>query len=128
MTRSEIMARIGSRNTRPERRCRRLLRELGLRFRSQVRIAGYVRDFAVPAARVAIEVHGDFWHGCPRHYKPPKTNNGFWSEKVCANIRRDRTSARAVRRAGWRNVTLWECETETAWARRIARAVSSRLA
>lgn len=125
LTRSEMMARIKSKNTGPERRARALFREMGVRFRSQVRIAGYVRDFTVVGTRVAVEVHGCFWHGHPPCHKLPKTNVAFWVRKVEGNMLKDRTSARAVRRAGWRNVTLWECETDTQWMRKVLRAVTA---
>lgn len=126
MTRSELMSRIKSKNTAPERRLRGLLRSLRLGFRSQVRIAGYVRDFALPWCKVAVEVHGCFWHGHPTCYRVPKTNAGFWGAKARANMIRDRTSARAVRKAGWRNVALWECETDTEWSRKLWRAVAEQ--
>jgi DNA mismatch endonuclease (patch repair protein) len=47
-------------------------------------------DFVFREARVAVFVDGCFWHGCPRHGTRPKTNAGFWNEKIRRNIARDR--------------------------------------
>jgi DNA mismatch endonuclease (patch repair protein) len=61
-----------------------------------------------------IFVHGCFWHrheGC-LNCTMPKTRTDFWSKKFVGNVARDARSARALRRAGWRVMTIWECETD----------------
>ncbi|HMO66131.1 MAG TPA: very short patch repair endonuclease, partial [Verrucomicrobiota bacterium] len=65
-------------------------------------------DFVFRAARLAVFVDGCFWHGCPRHGTRPKGNAAFWRRKFAANIARDRRVDRALRRAGWRVLRIWE--------------------
>ena len=70
-------------------------------------------DLAVPAARVAIFVHGCFWH---RHARckgatTPKSNVGFWQDKFAKNVERDRRNRRDLKRLGWKVVVVWECQT-----------------
>ncbi len=66
----------------------------------------------MPGRRLAIFVHGCFWHGhdCARGARVPKTNQDYWLAKVARNRERDTVSQTALRAAGWRVETLWECE------------------
>ena len=66
-------------------------------------------DFVFLKSRTAIFVDGCFWHGCPRHATRPKNNAAFWRRKLADNRGRDRRVNRALRRAGWRVVRIWEC-------------------
>ena len=59
-------------------------------------------------ARVAVFVDGCFWHGCPEHAKPPRTNSGYWSAKIALNQARDRGQSAALEDAGWTVVRIWE--------------------
>ena len=65
-------------------------------------------DFIFRQARFAVFVDGCFWHGCPRHGTQPKGNRAFWKKKFARNIARDRLVNRALRRAGWRVLRIWE--------------------
>ncbi|MBN8246025.1 MAG: very short patch repair endonuclease [Verrucomicrobia bacterium] len=67
-------------------------------------------DFVFRAQRVTVFVDECFWHGCPRHATWPKQNGAFWREKLEGNRSRDRRVNRALRRAGWRVVRIWEHE------------------
>lgn len=109
------MASIRGRDTKPERAVQALLRSVlrgrGLRMRAHLGSLPGRPDLAVPAARVAIFVHGCFWHrhqGC-RLCSTPSTRRRAWQAKFAANVRRDRRAARALRALGWRVVTVWEC-------------------
>jgi DNA mismatch endonuclease (patch repair protein) len=62
---------------------------------------------------VAVFIHGCFWHGCPLHYTVPQTNAEYWERKVAGNRRRDRRTARAFRRMGWRVINIWEHSLKT---------------
>ena len=66
-------------------------------------------DFVFRQARLAVFVDGCFWHGCPRHGTQPKGNAAFWRNKISRNQARDRRVNRALRRANWRVVRIWEC-------------------
>ncbi len=67
-------------------------------------------DFVFPKQRTVIFVDGCFWHGCPKHATKPKQNGVFWRKKLAANAARDRRVNRALRRAGWRVLRVWEHE------------------
>ncbi len=63
-------------------------------------------DITFVGRKVAVFVHGCFWHGCP-HCQPqrPKTHKGFWNAKLDRNIERDDEKVTALKRAGWRVIT-----------------------
>lgn len=107
------MARIGPRDTKPEKLVRRLLHAMGRRFRLHRRDLPGTPDIVLPATRKAIFVHGCFWHrheGC-RKATTPKTRKIFWLDKFAANVERDARKELQLRAAGWDVITVWECET-----------------
>lgn len=108
--RSALMARVRSRDTLPELALRRSLRRLGVSYRSYRKVAAATVDVVLPERRTAVLVHGCFWHGCPRHYKPPKSRVLYWSEKVRANRDRDRRQIARLRSAGWKVLVVWSHE------------------
>lgn len=65
-------------------------------------------DFVFRQMRIALFVDGCFWHGCPRCYRRPKTNQKFWDAKFARNRERDSKVSRELRRLGWRVVRIWE--------------------
>lgn len=69
-------------------------------------------DFVFPKSRTALFVDGCFWHGCPRHATKPKSNRVFWKNKLAQNKIRDRRVNRALRRAGWQVLRIWECRLQ----------------
>jgi DNA mismatch endonuclease (patch repair protein) len=72
---------------------------------------GAVRpDFVFRREKVAIFVDGCFWHGCPEHFRRPKSRQKFWDAKIARNIARDVSVTKALRKAGWRVLRLWEHE------------------
>lgn len=107
-TRSALMSRIRSRDTKPERELRSALRRAGLRYRSYRTIRGVRVDAVIPAQRIAILVHGCFWHGCRLHYTAPHDNAEFWRAKLGTNRARDRRQLKEIRFAGWTPVVIWE--------------------
>lgn len=116
-------------DTTPELALRRLLHAAGYRYRVDAQpLPGLRRraDLVFRRRRVAVFVDGCYWHGCPEHYTPPRTNSGYWSAKVGANVRRDRdTDARLVE-AGWTVVRLWEHEDPTAALAVVVQALDPR--
>jgi DNA mismatch endonuclease (patch repair protein) len=109
--RSSIMRCVKSARTRPEEHVRGLLRQCRIKYRSQFRRLPGTPDFALPDLRVALFVHGCFWHGhgCPRGRRVPKSNRTYWTAKVARNIQRDAKNVKGLRLIGWRSVVLWEC-------------------
>ena len=123
------MARIRSRDTGPERIVRRLLTDLGLRYRLHRRDLPGTPDIVLGPRRLAIFVHGCFWHRharCPQA-TTPTANRDFWLAKFAANVARDRRHLAALRRTGWHPLVVWECETRRPdrLARRLHRTLAS---
>lgn len=107
------MARVGTKNTKPELLVRRALHRLGFRFRLHGRDLPGRPDIVLPKYRTAIFIHGCFWHrhpGCSKA-STPKTRVDFWQDKFDANVARDRRNVIALESAGWRVLIVWECET-----------------
>lgn len=113
LTRSEVMARVKGRDTKPEMRLRRALHAAGLRYRLQAKELPGRPDIVFRRAKLAIFVHGCFWHrhpGC-EHARTPKSRLDFWEPKLAGNVERDARQAADLAAAGWSVMTLWECET-----------------
>lgn len=109
--RSRMMSGIRGKDTKPEMAVRRALFAAGFRFRLHRRDLPGVPDVVLAKWRVAVFVHGCFWHrheGCP-YAKLPATRREFWKTKLEGNAERDRRSAEALRVAGWRVLVVWEC-------------------
>lgn len=85
-------------------------------------------DFAFPKSRVAIMIHGCFWHGCKKHYRRPTENMDYWALKVCRNMRRDRRARDSLRQLGWSVLTFWEHDLirEGYVIGRVTRALDAR--
>lgn len=122
---SATMSRIRAKNTKPELLMRALLREAGhTGYRLHYTNVPGRPDIAFVGRRIAVFVHGCFWHGCP-HCRPrtPKTNSTFWVNKLATNQRRDQRKAAALRKEGWRVITIWECQLRDHPHRSAARVV-----
>ncbi|MFF9065247.1 very short patch repair endonuclease [Streptomyces sp. NPDC014891] len=125
------MQAIRSRDTKPEQLVRRLLHAQGLRYRVAARPVADLRrtaDIVFRPVRVAVFIDGCYWHGCPEHYVPPKTNPGYWSDKVAGNMARDRDTDARLLEAGWAVLRFWEHEAPAECALRIAAEVEKRRA
>lgn len=112
--RSRNMQAIKSRNTQPEMRLRSALHRLGLRFRLHRKDLPGRPDIIFPRAKLAIFVHGCFWHshGCKRGGTGPKSNSAYWQPKLRRTVERDKINRLKLIELGWRVATVWECELE----------------
>lgn len=123
--RSERMALVKSKNTKPEITVRRLVFAMGYRYRlHDARLPG-TPDLVFAGRRKALFVHGCFWHrhaGCALA-RLPKSRLDFWRPKLDGNRQRDARKLRALRRKGWSVLVAWECEltNKDRLARRIKR-------
>ncbi len=115
------MAGIRSTSTDPELRLARLLRAKSLLFRRNVADLPGTPDVVFFAERLAVFVHGCFWHGCPKCYVRPSLNVAYWTAKLERNRRRDQRVRRRLWRRGWGITTVWECELERDPNRSVAR-------
>lgn len=110
--RHECMSHIRSKDTKPEQLVRQALWHNGFRYRLHVKGLPGKPDIVLPKYRTVIFINGCFWHGhegC-RYYVIPKTNTSFWLDKITSNKARDARDESALNEAGWRVVTIWECE------------------
>jgi DNA mismatch endonuclease, patch repair protein len=114
--RSAVMRRVKGRDTTPELKVRKLLTALGARYRLHRKDLPGRPDIVMPGRRLAIFVHGCFWHGhdCPRGARVPKANRDYWVAKVSRNRARDAVARAALTSLGWRVETIWECELREA--------------
>ncbi len=115
-----------SRDTKPEMAVRRAVHAMGLRYRIAARpLAGLSRtaDLVFRRARIAVFVDGCFWHGCPAHHVPPKTNANYWAVKIGSNKARDRDTTVLLRAAGWTVMRFWSHEDPSAVAGKISQVV-----
>lgn len=107
------MSRIAAKGTKPEMAVRKIAHGLGYRFRLHRRDLPGSPDMIFPRKKVAIFVHGCFWHrheGCRFSYNP-KSNVEFWQAKFKINAARDARAKEELERMGWRVAIIWECET-----------------
>jgi DNA mismatch endonuclease (patch repair protein) len=111
-TRSFVMQAVKQRDTKPEMKVRKLLYHAGYRYRLHRKDLPGRPDIVFPRQRVAIFVHGCFWHqhsGCPRADRPT-SNKVFWNKKLDRNVERDKANLEALTRMGWNVLIIWECK------------------
>lgn len=108
------MSRVGGKNTGPEVRVRKAAHALGLRFRLHRKELPGTPDIIFPKRRVALFVHGCYWHRHPGCRKATAPSSDFWANKFAMNVARDARVAAELKRHGWRVVTIWECQTKHA--------------
>lgn len=109
-SRSKNMRAIRAKNTTPELTLRKILFARGLRFRLHVNALPGKPDIVLARYRVAIFVHGCFWHGHNCYlFKLPRTRREFWEAKISKNKQRDIRDNEALVRAGWSVLCVWEC-------------------
>lgn len=130
--RSANMARIKSKDTKPELKVRRAAHALGYRFRLHRSDLPGKPDLVFARRRKVIFVHGCFWH---QHADPscldgrkPRSNSSYWDTKLESNLNRDRTANLELQRLGWDVLTVWECELkdDLSLAKRLTEFLGSR--
>lgn len=111
--RSEIMRKVKSKDTGPEKKVRSLLHSLGYRFRLHRKDLPGKPDIVLPKYKVVIFVHGCFWHGheCKLGRNRPSSNVEYWTGKIISNIERDNLSISKLTELEWRVFVVWECQT-----------------
>lgn len=108
--RSEMMAGIGGKDTKPELIIRKGLHAQGFRYRLHDRKLPGKPDLVFPQYKSVILINGCFWHGHGCHlFKWPSTRKGFWRDKINGTVDRDRRNKLALETDGWRILTIWEC-------------------
>lgn len=124
---SRLMKANKSKGTKPELALRKALWTLGLRgYRLHQATVPGRPDVSFPGKRVAVFVHGCFWHQCPHcegKKAYPRSNQEFWRKKFADNAARDTRVREQLHERGWQSLVLWECEVKQGadeCARRVA--------
>lgn len=109
--RSQIMASISGKETKPEIAVRSYLFKQGFRFRKNVKNLPGKPDIVLPKYKTVVFIHGCFWHGHKNCNKAtlPTSNIKFWQAKITANISRDAKAQKDLKKLGWRMIIIWEC-------------------
>lgn len=112
--RSEIMKSVKQKDTKPEIIIRKNLFSQGFRFRKNVKYLPGSPDIVLPKYKVAIFVHGCFWHGheCKKGRRP-SSNVEYWDNKIAENIRRDSKKIEQLKNLNWNVIVIWDCELTT---------------
>ncbi len=109
--RSRIMRGNRSKNSKPEIKLRKALWHAGYRgYRLYPKRVTGKPDITFLSKKVAVFVHGCFWHRCPEcNYMLPRTNSAYWKAKFERNLARDIENVQELESLGWIVVTIWEC-------------------
>lgn len=109
--RSDIMRKVKNKNTKPELAVRKLLTQMGYRYRLQTKHLSCKPDIIFPSKKKAIFINGCFWHGhdCNRGHLP-ETNKDFWQAKITENKERDQNNYLELKNKGWSYLVIWQCD------------------
>ena len=123
------MQQIKSKNTRPEMLVRKFLFAHGYRYRLHYKKLPGKPDIILPKYKTVIFVHGCFWHGhtnC-KYYVVPKTRTDWWLNKINRNIALDNKAITALKKEGWKIITVWECKLKPAMVEKTLSALLKKL-
>ena len=107
--RSKRMSLIRSEWTKPERFVHNFLKGNKVKHKMHPKITGSP-DIIIPEKKIAIFIHGCFWHGCKKCYNPPSTNKAFWKNKLEKNMLKDKKDKKDTNHEGWKHIVIWEHE------------------
>lgn len=113
--RSFNMSRIKGKDTKPEMLVRKFLFSNGIRYRLHDKKLTGTPDLVFPKYGKVLFIHGCFWHGhegC-KYFVVPKTRTEWWLNKINGNKKKDSESIGALKKQGWKVITVWECELKT---------------
>ena len=142
-TRSYNMAQIKATNTKPEMIVRKFLHANGFRYTlhglipnpsprggegGKKRLPGKP-DIVLPKYKTIIFIHGCFWHGhsnC-KYYVVPKTRTQWWLNKINTNKANDAKAVKALKKEGWKVITVWECKLKPGKAEKTVSSLLKKL-
>src|SRR5574340_1207838 len=109
--RRRLMASVRRKHNAPELAVRRRLHGAGFRYRLESADLPGTPDLVFRVLRVAVFVHGCFWHGhdCAHGRVVARSNTAYWNAKLAANRARDARKSDERRRLGWCVIEIWEC-------------------
>ena len=103
------MSRIRSKWTEQEKIMHNLLKGRKIKHKMHPKIEGSP-DIILTNLKVAVFLHGCFWHRCPECYREPKSNREYWVPKIKRTVERDKENRKKLENDGWKVVRLWEHE------------------
>jgi DNA mismatch endonuclease (patch repair protein) len=127
--RSYNMSRIKGKDTKPEMLVRRFLHGQGFRYKLHDRALPGTPDLVLPRYNAVVFIHGCFWHGhtnC-RYFVVPKTRTEWWVNKINRNIANYTKATRALRKMGWRIITIWECDLKVNKIDRTFKKIANKI-
>ncbi|MFA5333326.1 MAG: very short patch repair endonuclease [Candidatus Nanoarchaeia archaeon] len=107
--RSYCMSQIRSKWTKPEVKVHNILKGNKIRHKMHPKIEGSP-DIILKDRKLAIFIHGCFWHKCPKCYKEPKSNKKYWLPKIERNVERDNLNKKMLKKQGYKSLVIWEHE------------------
>lgn len=123
--RSQIMRKIGPKDSEPEKAVRSMVHRMGYRFRLHRRDLPGTPDIVLPKLRKVIFMHSCFFHshkGCKRA-TVPATRRTFWKNKIESNAKRDRANCRKLNLIGWGSLVIWQCEIKKSAEERLSKKI-----
>lgn len=123
--RSSCMSKIRSKHTKPEKHVRKILRELGIKYKLYAKNLPGKPDIIVPEKKTAIYINGCFWHRHKHCRKAamPKTNIKYWKDKLNRNVKKQNKDLVSIKKMGWKSFIIWECQIEKHLISRIKKAL-----
>jgi DNA mismatch endonuclease (patch repair protein) len=118
--RSRTMSNIRSKWTLHERNIHNYLKGNKIKHKMHPKIKGNP-DIVLSDRKIAIFLHGCFWHKCPIHYKEPKSNRKYWLPKLDKNATRDKKNIELLKKNGWQVVRIWEHEIKNDFQKSLKR-------
>ncbi len=116
-------------HTNCELAVRRRLHALGMRYRVDMRPEQVIRrkaDIVFTRRRIAVFIDGCFWHGCPAHWRPPRTNTEWWTAKIRTTQERDLQTTQMLAERGWVVLRFWEHDSPDEVVAAICAALTDR--
>lgn len=128
-TRSYNMSQIKGRDTKPEMLVRRFLHANGYRYKLHDKNLPGKPDIVLPKYKTVIFVHGCFWHGhsnC-KYFTIPKTRTKWWMNKINGNKANDEKAVKALKKDGWKVITVWECKLKPAGVEKTLNSLFNKI-
>ena len=128
-TRSYNMSQIRATNTKPEMLVRKFLHAKGFRYKLHDKTLPGKPDLVLPKYKTVIFIHGCFWHGhnkC-KYYVVPKTRTEWWQNKININSCNDVKAVKALKKDGWKIMTVWECDLKPVKVEKTLSSILARL-
>lgn len=110
--RSRLMRKIKGIDTTPEITLRKMLWNLGYRYRKNYSKLPGKPDIVFTKQKVAVFIDGEFWHGYEWEKKKTRitSNRDYWIKKIEANIVRDTKNTEYLVKLGWKVIRYWTRE------------------